>query len=443
MSDHVSRRDFIRAALAAGTAIPAIGWDRPRRAVAAERKSAGEKLNLAIIGVAAKGEDNLNNVASENIAVLCDIDAARLGKAAERFPAAKCYDDYRRVFDHNDLDGVVISTPDHMHAIPTALALRRGLAVYCEKPLTHTVFEARTIRELTAKHKNVTQMGTQIHAGDNYRRAVEIVQAGVIGPVKRVLVWQNAIVPPCQRVAQGEVPPGINYDAWLGPAPYRPFHLSHFHFKWRWWWDFGGGVLADMACHYTDLPFWALGLTAPTSVVCTRAELGDDEIDKAGNRLKRENEPPTRMQVDYQYPGRGSQPAVHLTWYHGGWKPEGAESYGLNSAVLFEGSDGRLLADYGSRKLFMQEGKEARSVEPSIPNSIGHWKEWINAVKTNSPTTCNFEYAGALTEAVLLGNVSHRAGNKTLQWDSEKLQVTNEPSANQYLHTEYRQGWVL
>jgi len=443
MSDHVSRRDFIRAALAAGTAIPAVGLSPRRQADAAERKSAGEKLNLAIIGVAAKGEDNLNNVASENIAVLCDIDAARLGKAGERFPAAKRYDDYRRVFDHEDLDGVVISTPDHMHAIPTAIALRRGLAVYCEKPLTHTVFEARTIRELTTKHKNITQMGTQIHAGDNYRRTVEMVQGGVIGPVNRVLVWQNAIVPPCQRVAQAEVPPGINYDVWLGPAPYRPFHLSHFHFKWRWWWDFGGGVLADMACHYTDLPFWALGLKSPTSVVCTKAELGDDGADQAGNVLKRENEPPTRMQVDYQYPARGNQPAVHLTWYHGGWKPEGADAYGLNSAVLFEGSEGRILADYGTRKVFMQQGKEARAVEPSIPNSIGHWKEWINAVKTNGPTTCNFEYAGALTEAVLLGNVSHRAGNKTLQWDSAKLEVTNEPSANQYLHTEYRKGWVL
>lgn len=443
MIDHLSRREFIRAALAAGTAIPAAGLlgTRTAPAAAAARKSPNEKLNLAVIGVAAKGEDNLNNVASENITVLCDIDAARLAKAAARFPQAKIYDDYRRVFDHDDLDGVVISTPDHMHAIPTAEALRRGLALYCEKPLTHTVQEARTIRELTARHKVVTQMGTQIHAGDNYRRVVEIVQAGVIGPIDRVLVWQGAIVPPCQRVAQGEVPKGISYDLWLGPAPYRPFHESHFHFKWRWWWDFGGGVLADMACHYMDLPFWALGLKAPSSVVCTRHERGVDGTDANGNVLKRDNEPPTLMQVDYQYPARGSHPPVHLTWYHGGWKPEGAEAYGLGSAVVFEGANGRLLADYGTHKLFMQQGKEAQPVKPSIPNSIGHWKEWIDAVKTNGPTTCNFEYAGALTEAVLLGNVSHRAGNRLLEWDAEKLRVTNEPSANQFLTKEYRKGW--
>ncbi len=443
MTDFLSRREFIKAALAAGTAIPALPMMGGTPAAAAARKSPNEKLNLAIIGVAAKGEDNLNHVASENITVLCDIDAARLGKAAERFPSAKTYDDFRRVFDHDDLDGVVISTPDHMHAIPTAAALRRGLAVYCEKPLTHTVFEARTIRELTARHGNVTQMGTQIHAGNNYRRAVEIVQAGVIGPIERVLVWQNAVVPPCQRASQGTVPEGVSYDLWLGPAPFRPFHESHFHFKWRWWWDFGGGVLADMACHYMDLPFWALSLRAPTSIVCTKAERGENGVDAAGNVLPRENEPPMRMQVDYQFPARGDQPPVHLTWYHGGWKPEGAEAYDKKSAVLFEGANGRLLADYETHKLFMQEGKEARPVKPSIPDSIGHWKEWIEAVKSNGPTTCNFEYGGTLTEAVLLGNVSHRAGNKPLAWDAGKLKVTNEPAANQFLHTEYRPGWVL
>lgn len=445
MIDALSRREFIRAALAAGTALPAAGLfsGQQPRAAAAARKGPGERLNLAIIGVAAKGEDNINHVDSENIVVLCDIDAARLGKAAARFPAAKTYNDYRRVFDHNDLDGVVVSTPDHMHAIPTAEAIRRGLAVYCEKPLTHTVFEARTIRELTAKHKVVTQMGTQIHAGSNYRRVVELVQAGAIGPVKRVHVWQARGVPPCQRVAQSEVPQGISYDLWLGPAPFRSFHESHFHFKWRWWWDFGGGVLADMACHYMDLPFWALGLAAPSSVVCTKAERGGDVDEETGKTAKRENEPPSKMQVDYQFPARGAKPPVHLTWYHGGWQPEGAEEYAKKSAVLFEGTDGRLLADYSTHNLFMQQGKEARPVERTIAESIGHWKEWIEAVKTNGPTTCNFEYGGTLTEAVLLGNVSHRAGNKPLDWDAEKLKVTNEPSANQYLHTEYRAGWAL
>jgi predicted dehydrogenase len=444
MLSDLGRREFLRKAMLAGTAVPAAGLlgSALRTACAAGRKSPNERLNLAIIGVAAKGEDNLNNVASENIVALCDIDAERLGKAQARFPSAQASDDYRRVLDRNDLDGVVVSTPDHMHAIPTARSIRQGLAVYCEKPLVHTVREARTIRELTAKHKVVTQMGTQIHAGSNYRRTVEIVQAGVIGPVTRVHVWQASTVPACQRVAQGEVPPGISYDLWLGPAPERPFHASHFHFQWRWWWDFGGGVLADMACHYMDLPFWALGLTAPTRVACVRHERGP-EVTMSGAAGRRDNEPPTKMQVEYHFPARGDQPPVHLTWYHGGYKPEGAEVYALGSAVLFEGRDGRLLADYGTHKLFMQQGKEARAIQPTIPDSIGHWKEWIEAVKTGGPTTCNFEYGGNLTEAVLLGNVSHRAGNKPLEWDAKSLRVTNEPGANQFVSKEYRKGWEV
>jgi predicted dehydrogenase len=442
MIDRLSRRDFIQQALLAGTAVPALGTLSALAPMAqgAPRKSPNEKLNLGIIGVAAKGEDNLNNVASENIVVLCDIDAGRLGKAAARFPNAKTCDDYRRVFDQGNLDGVVISTPDHMHAIPTAQAIRQGLAVYCEKPLTHTVREARAIRELTARHKVVTQLGTQIHAGSNYRRAVEIIQAGAIGPVNRVLVWQASIVPACQRVEQSEVPPGISYDLWLGPAPYRPFHETSFHFKWRWWWDFGGGVLADMACHYVDLPFWALGLKYPTRVHCTRHERGPD-INAEGKPAHRDNEPPTKMQVEYSFPARGKQPPVELTWYHGGWMPEGAEMYKKASAVLFEGTEGRLLVDYGTHKFFMQQGKEARPVQPTIPDSIGHWKEWIEAVKTGGPTTCNFEYGGTLTETALLGNVSHRIGDRAIDWDGEKLAVLNEPSAKQFLSKEYRKGW--
>ncbi|MGQ0636419.1 MAG: Gfo/Idh/MocA family protein [Planctomycetaceae bacterium] len=444
MSDIVSRREFLRAALLAGTALPASGWParRARNVLAAEREGPNERLNLGIIGVAAKGEDNLNNVASENILVLCDIDAERLARASDRFPDARTCDDYRRVLDQPNLDGVVISAPDHMHAIPTAAAIRRGLAVYCEKPLTHTVFEARTIRDLAAQHKVVTQMGTQIHAENNYRRVVEIVKAGVVGPINRVHVWQGGTVPACQRVAAGKPPAHVNYDLWLGPAPYRPFHASHFHFKWRWWWDFGGGILADFGCHYMDLPFWALDLEHPLRVHCTRSERGPD-LDEHKQPARRDNEPPNQMQVEYWFPARGDQPPVQLTWYHGGWMPEGAEAYEKNSAVLFEGTRGRLLADYFTHKVFLQSGAEAGPVKPTIADSIGHWKEWLNAVKTGGTTTCRFDYAGALTEVVLLGNVSQRAGHKLLEWDAEKLVVRNDPQATALLHTEYRRGWTL
>lgn len=432
MFDSMNRRAFLQAAVAAGTAVPSAAKLLSSPVQAAESRSANEKLNLAVIGVAARGGANLNGVSGENIVVLCDIDAGRLGAAAKRFPHAKTYDDYRRVFDHENLDGVVISTPDHMHAIPTAQALRKGLAVYCEKPLTHSVYEARVIRGLTAESGAVTQMGNQIHSSDNYRRVVETVKAGVIGPVRRVHVWQGGGVRVGKRVKEGAAPEGVSYDLWLGPAPYRPFHESHFHFNWRYWWDFGGGQLADFGCHYMDLPFWALELKYPTSVVAV-GEKGHDG----------DNECPNYMRVDYEFPARGDQPPVHLTWYHGGWMPKGAEIYKKNSAVLFEGENGRLLADYSTRKLFMEAGNEPAPVEPSIPNSIGHHAEWIHAIKTGGKTTANFEYGGTLTESVLLGNVSYRAGQKKLEWDSEHLKATNRPEADQFIRREYRKGWTL
>lgn len=436
MDDIRSRREFIKSALLAGVAVPTLGH---KMLSAAENKETakgkpGDKLNLAIIGVAAQGGYNRSNVSSENIVALCDIDANRLGEASKQHPQAKTYDDYRKVFDkHKDLDGVVVSTPDHMHAFPAMMALRQGIALYCEKPLAHSVWEVRQMREAAKATSAVTQMGTQIHAGDNYRRVVEAIKGGAIGPVHRVHVWNANIVPPGQRVEKGDPPPGINYDLWIGPAPYRPFHLSHFHFNWRWWWDFGGGSLADLGCHYIDLPFWALDIGVPERVHCTKSEKGHSG----------DNDVPNFMEVDYYFPARNNQPPVHLTWYQGGWKPAGAEEYMKGSAILFEGAEGKLLADYGSRKIFLKNGQEAAVIPESIPNSIGHHKEWIEAVKNKTPTTCNFDYSGQLAETVLLGNVSHRVGNKEILWDSANLKATNCPEADQFIRREYRQGWVL
>jgi len=226
----------------------------------------------------------------------------------------------------------------------------------------------------------------------------------------------------------------VNYDQWLGPAPYRPFSESHFHFNWRYWWDFGGGQLADFICHYMDLPYWALGLKYPRSVVATGKKGHDGD-----------NACPNFMRVDYEFPARSEQPPVHITWYHGGWKPKGAEIYKKNSAVLFEGTDGRVLADYTTRKIFMQAGKEARPVKPTIPDSIGHHQEWIDAVKKGpgTPTTCNFQYGARLTEAGHLGNISYRVGKKKLLWDAENMRATNCPEADRYIRREYRKGWSL
>jgi predicted dehydrogenase len=397
----------------------------------------GEKLRLGVIGVAARGGDNLAEVEHEEIVALCDIDASRLAGAAERHPHARKYDDYRRVFDHDDLDGVVISTPDHMHAIPVSLALKRGLAVYCEKPLVHSVHEARYIHDLAVDSRSVTQMGNQIHnhPSNNYRRVVEWIESGMIGAVRRVHVWMAGVTHFVvgRRVAEASVPAGVSYDLWLGPAPYRPFHESHFHFNWRYWWDFGGGQLADFWCHYCDLPFWALRLGHPLRVHARGRKAHDGD-----------NDCPKQMQVDYFFPARGEMPPVHLTWYHGGIMPEGAEQYGLSSAVLFEGDGGRVLADYTTRKAFLQEGRAAASVEPSIPDTIGHHQEWLAAVRAgNRETTCHFGYGSLLTEVGLLGNVSYRAGQVSIDWDHSALRASNCPEANPFIRRQYRDGWAL
>jgi len=395
-------------------------------------KSPNEKLNLGVVGVAARGHDDLMGVASENIVALCDIDAHRLDAAAAEFPKAAKYVDYRKMLDRHDLDAVVVGTPDHSHAIPVVWALKSGRDVYCEKPLAHSVWECRQMRQWAAKQNAVTQMGTQIHARDNYRRVVELVQAGVLGDIRRVHVWQGSGVRPGRRVKHGTPPAYVDYDLWIGPAPMRPFDPSHFHFNWRYWWDFGGGVLADMGCHYIDLPYWALGLRYAETVEAhgEKTYTGDNNV-------------PDKLRVDYRFPARGKAPAVELTWYHGGWMPEGAEKYGKSSAVLFEGDRGRLLADYGSRKLFMSEGNTAETPEPTIPKSIGHHREWIEACKTRGPTTCNFDYSGALAETVLLGNVAYRAGQKKMSWNAESLHSPDCPEAEPLIRREYRKGWTL
>jgi predicted dehydrogenase len=433
MSIVQSRREFIRQALAAGTAtLTAARAIAPNFALAAP--SPNEKLNIGCIGVGGQGEYNLNSVASENIVALCDIDSQRLAKAAERFPQAKTYDDYRKLLDQRGLDAVVVAVPDHSHAIAVIGALRRGLDVYCEKPLAHDVYEVRQIREWTAKQKAVTQMGTQIHAGDNYRRVVEAIKGGAIGKVSRVHVWVSggpSVPRPGKRVEKSTPPAHVNYDLWIGPAPMRPFHDSHFHFNWRYWWDFGGGALGDFGCHYMDLAFWALDLGSPTSVVAQgeKTYTGDNEV-------------PDNMKVDYDFPARGEQPPVHLTWYHGEWRPKGTEAHGYGAAVLFEGDRGRLIADYGSRKVVLSSGLDFKEPPPSIPASIGHHQEWIAACKNRGPTTCNFDYSGGLTEAVLLGNVAYRAGKK-LEWDAAALRAKNCPEAGQFIRREYRAGWTL
>lgn len=399
-------------------------------------ESLNEKLNVGIVGAGGRGASNTQNVSSENIVALCDVDENNLNKAAEKYPKARKYVDFRKLFDEaKNIDAVVVSTTEHTHAFATMLAIKLGKHVYCEKPLTHSVWEARMIADAASKAKIATQMGTQIHATDNYRRVVELVQTGAIGPVHEVHVWVSRAWGGGDRpTGDYPVPPHLHWDLWLGPAPERPYHPDYFPGpKWYKYWDFGSGTMSDLGSHWNDLPFWALKLRHPLT------------IEADGPPVSAETAPAS-MSATYQYGARGELPPVKLTWYQGEKKPlllaEGKIPK-WDSGVLFVGAKGMLLADYGKHLLLPEEHfKDFKRPEPFIAKSLGHHAEWIHACKTGSPTTCHFDYSGALTEANHLGNVAYRVGKK-LEWDPAKLKARNCAEADRIIRREYRRGWSL
>lgn len=433
MSARFTRRRFLQT-----TAVATAGlWTLPLRA-SQDKTQPSEKLTVGVIGIAGQGAYNWGELTRcpVQIAALCDVHESRdqVIAARKRFPEAKFYTDFRHLIEHKGLDAVLVATPDHMHVHPTLTALRAGLHVYCEKPLTHTVQEARTVIETAAAQKRVTQMGTQIHAGGNYRRVVELIQGGAIGPVGEVHVWVGKVH--AGRKLKGETPPipaGLHWDLWQGPVPERPYHPQYVPFHWRGYWAYGGGTLADMACHYMDLPFWALKLRHPETVVAEGPPVDPDCC------------PPWTV-VRYTFPAREELPPVRLTWYDGERRPPQFAEGKLpqwGDGVLFVGEKGMLLADYGRRMLVPeQQFKDVPPPKPMIPNSIGHHREWVEACKHGGTTTCNFNYSGALSEAVLLGTVAYRCG-KPLTWDAKNLKAVGTPEAEQFLRKEYRKGWEL
>jgi len=328
----------------------------------------------------------------------------------------------------------VVATPDHTHAVAAVMAMKAGFHVYCEKPLAHDIHEAQVMAATAVEERRATQMGTQIHAGSNYRRVVEVIRSGAIGPVKECHAWVGKSWSGGERPLETPpVPPHVRYDLWLGPAPERPYHSTYLPANWRRWWDFGGGTLADMGCHYLDLIHWALDLTVPAAV------------EAEGPPVHPETTPPWLI-VHFDHPQRGSLPPVRVTWHDGGKRPRLFEEDKLpewGDGVLFVGEKGMLLADYGKYVLLPEETfKGFKPPVRFIPDSIGHHEEWILAVKTGAATTCNFGYGSMLTETVLLGNVAYRAG-KRIEWDRASMKVTNFPEANRYLRRDYRTGWSL
>jgi predicted dehydrogenase len=442
----ISRRDFLGSAatVAAFTIVPRYVLGGPRNI------PPSEKLNIAGIGVGGQGAGDLGNVSSQNIVALCDVDWRHAAGTFNRYSNARKYHDFRKMLDKEDknIDAVVVATPDHIHAPASMAAIKRGKHVYCEKPLTHSVYEARKVAEAAREHKVATQMGNQGQASERTRLMCEYIWDGAIGPVREVHVWTDrplrglsAVYWPQGVERPKETPPvpeTLDWDLWLGPAPYRPYHPAYLPFKWRGWWDFGTGALGDIGCHALDPVFRALKLGHPTSVEAISTLVNNETY-------------PVASAVHYQFPARGDMPPVKLTWYDGGMRPprpdelEDDRQMGTNGA-LFVGDKGKML---GESLIPDARRKEYGKPPKVLPRSPGHHQEWIDACKGGNPAGSNFDHAGPLAEVVLLGNVALRPElrekmNRTkLFWDGPNLRITNVPEANKFLHREYREGWTL
>ena len=436
MDQQVDRRSFLQHGAAFGAGVTIL-----KSGILRAGNSPNEKLNVAVVGVAGRGGGNLKAVQGENVVALCDVNAKNLAAAAKRFPKAQTYSDWRKCLDQKNIDAVVCSTTDHTHAFVNVWAMNRGQHVYCEKPLANSVHEARVVRETYLKNKGklATQMGTQIHASDNYRRMVELIRRGAIGEVRKAHVW-------CSRTPEGgsylpkvaPVPDHINWDLWIGPSPHHPYNPKYFGgcLAWNRFWDFGSGQIGDMGSHMMDMACWALDLRLPTSCEAKGTPHNADTC-------------PQWLTAEWEHPANDWRPAVTVNWYDGGKKPgmpsKVFDRDELFKGVLFHGEKGYLLCDYGFR-ILMPRGDmthyDSPDAEELIPPSPGHHAEWIIGCKTGKPTLCNFDYSGMLIENNMLALVAYRVGQK-LEWDAKNLKATNCREADTYIRKEYRRGWVL
>jgi len=450
-SRSINRRAFLHAGAAAASLalLPASSSAGPRKI------GPDEKLNLAFIGVGGRGGDNLHELSrlsDVNVAALCDVDANALAQAAKSHSRATTHRDFRVMLEKEKaIDAVVVSTPDHTHAVATVMALKQGRHVYCEKPLTRTIFEAREVARAAREAGVATQMGNQGMAFEGNRLIKEWLADGAIGKVHEAHVWSDRPTHSGklplwwpQGVERPKdsppVPPQLDWDLWLGPAPERPFHPAYCPFRWRGWWDFGSGGLGDMGIHNLAPVFDALQLGAPESVHASSTAVFPESL-------------PLASTVHFQFPARGEWPAVTVHWYDGGITP--ARPPEMDDEIPLDREDGMILVGDKGKMLVGGWGgerpqllpksrdREYRRPAPSLPRSIGHYEEWIQACKTGSRTMSNFDFAGPLTEAVLLGTICVRLGGGKLQWDSAQLKVTNKPEANALVHYKYREGWRL
>jgi len=428
MTKQIQRRSVLKAAATAAVGVGIAPFQSLRAATAPS-----ERLNLAFIGVGGRGTANVKGLASQNMVAFADVDEQRAGKVFGVYPNVQRFRDYRKMLDAvgSKIDGIVISTPDHMHFHPAWAAMQMGVHVYLEKPLAHDVNETRMLTDYAAANSLATQLGAQRHAFANMHRVVELIQSGAIGDVTEVYSWVGGDrgMPEVPK-DRPPVPAHLDYDMWIGPAKYRPYHPSFCPYGWRFWWDYGTGETGNWGCHILDIPFWALDLKYPTRVTATGPEVDADRTPKS-------------MQTTFQFPARGDKPPVTLHWSHGA--PAILSDLGLRekgSNTLFLGKDGMLLCDFGSRKLLPEsEFEDFEPPEQTIPDSPGFHQEWVNACKGEGPATCDFSYSGPLAETVLLGNVAYRAGG--FNWDAAGMSAGGNAAAQNLLKTEYRKGWEI
>lgn len=441
----ISRRHLMGAAAVAAFTIV------PKRVLAA---SPNDKLNVAGVGIGGRGAGDLDECGSENIVALCDVDEAHAGRVFKKYPNAKKWTDFRKMLDEqNDIDAVVIAVPDHLHAVIAMTAIKHGKHVYCEKPLAHCIWECRQLTVAAREAKVATQLGNQGQASEGNRLVSEMIWDGALGTVREVHSWcnrpisQRGIERPKETPA---VPATLNWDLWLGPAKYRPYHSAYLPFRWRGWWDFGTGVLGDIGCHQMDAVFRALKLGYPTTVEACSSNMDE------GPAVREETAPKASI-VRFEFPERQGQlsrkmPPLTLTWYDGGLMPqrppelEEGRKFGQADDNLFIGDKGKML---GYRLIPESRQKEYSKPPQKLPRSPGHHKEWINACKGGEPARSSFDWAGPLTEVVLLGNIAlkmerqlYEKGLK-LHYDGPNMKVTSLPEANKYIRSEYRDGWTL
>ncbi len=413
-------------------------------------ESPNNKLNIAAIGLYNQGGSDLQGMKSENIVALCDVDARAIDKHAKSFPAARHYQDFRKMFDEmdKDIDAVLIATPDHWHAALAMRAMKMGKHVYCEKPLAHSIYEVRALMKAARETKVTTQLGNQGHSFDTIRVFREWVEDGAIGTVREVHAMCRSVysrVDLLEAVKGGQpVPESLLWDLWVGPAQFRPYHSAYHPGKWRSWTNFGTGVIGDWTCHVVDPVFWTLDLGAPTTVEAL--EPGDYDPAKQGETF------PAGNVIRYGFPAKGNRPAVSLTWYDGPAKPA--------RPAEFEPDDklpdiGALVVGDKAKIMYGSHGAGAPQIIPEAdpqkyqrrpqryPRSPGHQKEWIDACKARKPAGSDFSYGGPLTEVALLGVIAMRFKGQKLQWDGSAMKFTNCSEANAYLKPTFREGWSL